>query len=82
MLGHWMSVLPHREVTESDLWSQLSFWPRPSFKFRKGSGEVSRGPSGSWLPLAQNNPRAKVARLGEACPEPLHSPKEIWFPTQ
>lgn len=34
--------------------------------------KVSLEPTGSWLPLAQNSPKTKVAHLGGGCSEPFH----------
>lgn len=46
-----------------------------AFNLFKGAVEVSSEPGGSQLPLAQNNPHARVTHLGKACSEPPH--KEI-----
>lgn len=48
------------KVPNSDLSRQL----------RAGT-EISLEPSGSWLPLAQNNPFTTEAQLGVTCSEPL-----------
>ena len=73
-----MVVLPYRWATQikfisaNNPYSGKELWFR-FFYVVKGGTNVSLGPPGSRLPLAQNNLHAKVAHLGEACPQPLHS---------
>lgn len=41
------------------------------FKFLKGEVKVSFKPAGSQLPLAQNNPHVKVAKMGRPVLDPF-----------
>lgn len=80
MLGKQMFALLYRGVTQIKLISVTNPYSgkHPQSRFFcviKGGAEVFCEPTGSQVPLAQNNPYAKVAHLGGSCPKPLH-----WIP--
>lgn len=56
---------------------QLKSSPVITFLGKIPNSSYSRLSREGRLPLAQNNPHAKVTYLGEACSEPLHQIKVL-----